>query len=155
MGKTVKRVYEGMFLVDSADASSNWDGVLAEINTVMERAGAEVLSMKKWDDRRLCFEMQGHKRGTYILTYFKVDGSAISGMERDVQLSEQLVRVLILKAEHMTKEDMEAATPLERAETEDSSGPGVEEEVVSRKTAVAVADDEDDDVDDDEDDDAE
>ncbi len=105
---TVKRLYEGMFLVDSAQAAAEWDGVLEAIRTVLDRAGAEIVSMKKWDECRLAYEIRGTSRGTYILTYFKADGQKIREIERDVQLSERIMRVIILNAESRGKEDISA-----------------------------------------------
>jgi len=105
-----------MFLVDSADATARWDEVEAAIQTVMERGGAEVISLQKWDERRLAYDIAGRKRGMYILCYFRAEPSVISGIERDVRLNELLLRVLVLKAEHITEEDMNSPTPAQRKE---------------------------------------
>jgi small subunit ribosomal protein S6 len=104
-------MYEGMFLVDSAAATSSWDEVEAELQRVFDRADAEVLNLQKWDDRRLCYDIAGHKRGTYILTYFNVDPDRISGIERDVKLNEKLLRVMILRADRIPESIREAPTP--------------------------------------------
>ena len=69
--------------------------------------------MKKWDDRKLAYEVQGKGRGTYILVYFQCDPARIHAIERDVQLSEQVLRVMILRTDRMSREDMEKATPAE------------------------------------------
>ena len=116
MKTVVKRLYEGMFLVDSALAASDWDGINAAIKTILEKAEAEIISIRKWNECRLAYEINRKSRGTYILTYFRVDGDKISGIERDVQLSEQLMRVLILNAEHMTQAEVEKETPATLAE---------------------------------------
>ena len=99
-----------MFLVDSAQAAADWDGLLEAIRTVLDRAGAEIVSMEKWDECRLAYEIKGTSRGTYILTYFKVDGQKIPEIERDVQLSERIMRVIILNAEDRGKEGITAST---------------------------------------------
>ena len=113
-----KKMYEGMFLVDSAKAASDWDGVNSAIKRVLDRAKAEIVSMKKWDDRKLAYNIRSVERGTYILCYFKADGEQIQGIEKAVQLSEKIIRVLILSTEQMTKEDMEKDTPAAKAEKE-------------------------------------
>lgn len=113
-----KKMYEGMFLVDSAKAASDWDGVNAAINKILEKAGAEIVSMRKWDDRRLAYDIKGTGRGTYLLYYFKVDGQEIQGIEKSVQLSEKIIRVLILSTEQMTTDDIEKDTPASKAEKE-------------------------------------
>jgi small subunit ribosomal protein S6 len=113
-----KRLYEGMFLVDSALAGADWDGVMTAIKRVLERADAEIVSIKKWDDRRLAYDVKHVSRGTYILTYFRTDGKNIQDIEKAVQLSERILRVLILTADYMTAEDMEKDTPATKAEKE-------------------------------------
>ena len=118
MSSSVVRKYEGMFLVDSALATGNWNGVVENIETVLKRANAEVLSLKKWDDRRLCYPVAGVSRGTYILTYFNADPSSISGIERDVQMSEEILRVLVLRGDIIPQEIVEAPTPLESGKKE-------------------------------------
>ena len=115
METVAKRLYEGMFLVDSGVATVDWQKVLDEIQRVLDRAGAEVVSLKKWDDRRMSYEINRKSRGTYILVYFNSDTDKISGIERDVQLSEILVRVLILRTDRMSEDDLKKATPLEAA----------------------------------------
>lgn len=113
-----KKLYEGMFLVDSAKAASDWDGVNAAINKILEKAEAEIVSMRKWDDRRLAYDIKRTGRGTYLLCYFKADGRKIQEIEKSVQLSEKIIRVLILSTEQMTKDDIEKDTPVTKAEKE-------------------------------------
>jgi small subunit ribosomal protein S6 len=112
----VKKLYEAMFLVDSAQAASDWDGVNKSIETILGRADAEIVSMRKWDERKLTYEIRGLSRGTYILCYFRADGTKIRDIERDVQLSERVIRVLILSAEVIDPEDIERDTPIMQAE---------------------------------------
>jgi small subunit ribosomal protein S6 len=116
--KTVakKKLYEGMFLVDSAEAGSDWDGVIGAIKKMLKRAEAEIVSIKKWDDRRLAYDIRHTARGTYILSYFSVDGKQIQGIEKAVQLSEKILRVLILSADHITAEDIDKDTPATKTE---------------------------------------
>ena len=112
------KLYEGMFLIDSSKAGADWDGIMAAIRTILEKAGAEIDSIKKWDDRRLAYEIKGKSRGTYILSYFRADGGRIQDIEKSVQLSEKIMRVLILSAEQLRPEDIEKDTPATKVENE-------------------------------------
>jgi small subunit ribosomal protein S6 len=104
------KLYEAMFLVDSAEATTDWDGVIATIKNILEKANAEIVSIRKWDDRKLAYEIHGKGKGTYILCYFKAAGSKLRDIERDIQLSERIMRALILCAEHKQAEDAEMST---------------------------------------------
>jgi small subunit ribosomal protein S6 len=106
-----KRLYEALFLVDSSEAAADWKGVNEHIKKVFERNDAEIVSIRKWDERPLAYEIMGKNRGTYILVYFNSPTGRIASIERDSQLSERIMRVLILRTDHATKEDMEKETP--------------------------------------------
>jgi small subunit ribosomal protein S6 len=112
-----------MFLVDSSLAGADWEGILSAIKTILEKVGAEIVSMVKWDDRRLAYDIKGKSRGTYILSYFKVDGERIKDIEHAVRLSEKIMRVLILSAERLSQEDMEKETPAMKQEKEAEERP--------------------------------
>ncbi len=86
-------------------AETSWDSISTATRKILEKAGAEIVSMKKWDERRLAYEINGKNRGTYILCYFYADGQKIRQIERDAQLSELILRVLILGTEGRSKEE--------------------------------------------------
>jgi len=110
------KLYEGLFLVDSADAAADWSGTIGAIEKVLSRAEAEVVSLKKWDERKLAYDIKGRGRGTYILSYFKCGPDKITSIERDVQLSEQIIRVMILTTDRMGEDDISKDTPAGMAE---------------------------------------
>ncbi|MBN1341178.1 MAG: 30S ribosomal protein S6 [Phycisphaerae bacterium] len=89
--------YEGMFLFDPS-AATQWETVENEVGRIMKRAGAELIGIEKWDERRLTFEIKHRKRACYALTYFKAPCSSITGIERDAQLSEMIIRLLVVSS---------------------------------------------------------
>jgi small subunit ribosomal protein S6 len=100
--------YEGLFLFPQAQAA-NLQAALDHLTQILSRAGAEVIGLRKWDERRLAYEIKGNKRGVYFLVYFRAAGSTLRAIERACNLSELLLRSLIIRADHMTQEQMEAA----------------------------------------------
>ena len=102
----VKKLYEVMFLIDSAEAAKDWDGIIELVTKMLNKIDAQILSLKKWDERPLAYSIKRCGRGTYILAYFKADGRKITELERDVLLSERVMRALILKTEHLTEENI-------------------------------------------------
>ena len=104
----MKRKYEAMFMFDPAVAT-DWDKIKAEVDRLMERAEAKVLLCGKWDERRLTYEIRGVKRAIYVLAYFEIEPSKVSILERDATLSELIVRCLLVRADHVTEEQMKEA----------------------------------------------
>lgn len=109
--------YEAMFLIGQSN-SADLAGVIQHINEILARGHAEVIAMRKWDERRLAYEIRGQKRGLYILVYFKADGPNVAHIERDCNLSERILRTLILRADHLTQEEMTSADARKELEVE-------------------------------------
>jgi small subunit ribosomal protein S6 len=102
------RVYEAMFVIDSGDAAV-WDEMTSHIANILTRQGAEIIGITRWDERKLAFPIAKRKRGTYVLAFFAMgDAGAIHEIETDCRLSEKILRVLVLKADHFTVLDMKA-----------------------------------------------
>ena len=91
------RMYEGLFLIDNAHANTEWDNVVKHIHDILQKNGAEILKTEKWGEKKLAYKIKGHKRGTYLLIHFNAKNSAITKVRRDFQLSDYIVRFLIVK----------------------------------------------------------
>jgi small subunit ribosomal protein S6 len=94
-----------MFLFDPTYAA-DFAKAESEIRRILDRAEAEVVFLRKFDERKLAYEIRGRKRGTYVLTYFRCDSSRVAAIDRDARLSEEVLRHLILSADDITPERM-------------------------------------------------
>ncbi len=92
----MSKLYEAMFIVDSAKAKEDYAKIEAECLGCLTRHGAEIVKAVKWDERRLSYEIKKIRRGTYILVHFNSDPGNIAKMERQCALNENILRVLLL-----------------------------------------------------------
>ena len=102
--------YEAMFLM-GPKGTAEPEAALAMCRGVIERHGGTINVLKKWDERKLAYELGGQKRGMYIISFFRALGTAVTGIERDVKLSEDILRVLVLRADHLNEQEMAAVEP--------------------------------------------
>jgi small subunit ribosomal protein S6 len=116
--------YEGMFLLDSAKAASAWDETVKHVHEILTKHDSEIVASRQWDERRLAYPIRGHKKGTYLLTYFRADGSKLKEIIADCHLSDVILRELILKVHPKLEENLvnQAMTSTPNAEPEDSAG---------------------------------
>lgn len=91
--------YEGMFVLDTSKTALNWDESVQQVHGILAKHHAEIVASRPWDERRLAYPIKGHKKGAYLLTFFRADGSAIKGIEDDCRLSDLILRDLIQKIE--------------------------------------------------------
>lgn len=105
---TAKRTYnyEIMFLIGQAQAADLAAAIEHLKEIIVTRGHGEILAIKKWDERRLAYEIRGQKRGMYILCYFASPTNKLGDIERAFNLSEVVLRTLLVKADHLTVEEM-------------------------------------------------
>ncbi len=109
MADTTPRLYEGMFLLNPAEMSGDIEGGIQHVREMLDRAEADVHALGRWDERKLAYPVMGQKRGVYLHTYFTVAPLQIVNIERDCNLSETVMRVMMLRAEHVGEVEMQAA----------------------------------------------
>jgi small subunit ribosomal protein S6 len=102
--------YEAMFLFGPS-AATDLEAAINTARSIIERHEGKILVIKKWDERKLAYEIRGQKRGTYIIAYFTAPGKAISAIEREVNLGEEILRVMVVKADHLNQDEMAAVEP--------------------------------------------
>lgn len=100
--------YEIMFLIGQSQ-TSDITGIIDHIKDIVATRGhGKILAMRKFDERRLAYEIRGQKRGLYILVYARCSGTDMSHIERDCNLSEKILRTLIVRKDDMTTEELQA-----------------------------------------------
>ena len=75
-------VYECMFLLDTNKVAGDVATATKQIHGILERNHAEVLVSRPWDERRLAYPINGHKKGLYYLTYFRTEAGNLINIER-------------------------------------------------------------------------
>jgi small subunit ribosomal protein S6 len=98
------RDYEGMFLLDNNAATADFEAAAKVVDHILEKNGASIVKKEKWDERKLSYEIRGHRRATYYLVYFKAPKSAVNEINRDTELSEGIVRHLIVGIDRPVEE---------------------------------------------------
>ncbi len=138
MEQTTK-TYEGMFLLD--EGQTNMEVACEPIRDVLGRSDAEILRITPWEERRLAYQIMGRKRGLYVLVYFKMDPQKVTEMEHDCRLNEKIIRMLILRRDHLTDKELNAETTITIALAKRASeeAPAPEEKPEASNEPVAEA----------------
>ena len=84
--------YEAMFLLDSAKAATAWEDTVKHVHDILTKHHSEIVASRQWDERRLAYPIGSHKKGTYLLTYFRTEGENLKEIVADCGLSDVIVR---------------------------------------------------------------
>jgi small subunit ribosomal protein S6 len=90
-------VYEAMFIFDSTRFARERTALPNEVEAAIKAAGGEVLVSRLWEERRLAYPINGQRKGTYWLYYFRGPGSIVSPLNRQWEIHESILRHLVLK----------------------------------------------------------
>ncbi len=94
-----EQVYEGMYILDSNRFGRDSERLSTQLSESITKAGGEVLVSRLWEERRLAYPIKGHRKGTYWLTYFRLDSGKLSDLQRECQLNDGIIRQLFLKVD--------------------------------------------------------
>jgi small subunit ribosomal protein S6 len=118
-----------MFLLDSTKAAAAWDETVKHVHDVLTKHSSQIVASRQWDERRLAYSIKGHKKGTFLLTYFKTEGTKLKEITADCHLSDLILRELILKVHPKLEEQLvnQAMTSSPSSEAEESSEEDLDE----------------------------
>jgi small subunit ribosomal protein S6 len=92
--------YEGMFLVDPTLHTADTEAVENTVKGLLEKHGAKIVQFDRWDERKLAYDINGHKRGIYLLTYFEMPGENVDAMQRETRIIECIMRQLVVRLDY-------------------------------------------------------
>ncbi|MBR8829272.1 MAG: 30S ribosomal protein S6 [Gomphosphaeria aponina SAG 52.96 = DSM 107014] len=63
----------------------------------LNQYGAQDLQIKVWGKRRLAYPIENFQDGIYVQMNYSADGKQVAPLERDMRLSEEIIRYLTIK----------------------------------------------------------
>ena len=94
-----QNVYECLFILDANRYARDPGGVSGGIPSMIENLGGEVLASRLWNEQKLAYPIKGQRKGTYWLTYFRLESGRVSEFQRACRLNDNVLRNLALKVE--------------------------------------------------------
>jgi small subunit ribosomal protein S6 len=88
-----------MVIFDPNKYAQDPGGLGGTIPDLVNRFGGEVLVSRLWQEQKLAYPIGSHKKGAYWLTYFRLDSSKLSELNRELRINEAIIRNMTLKVE--------------------------------------------------------
>lgn len=93
------RQYELAFIVRPDLDDEGVTEVVEKVSQHVKSIDGEVTSVDVWGRRALAYPIDNHRDGVYVLFQAKMSPSALSELERNLKLSEEIIRYLLIKVE--------------------------------------------------------
>jgi len=107
------RRYESMIVFRADLQEAGTKEQIERVRKLLEGQGAEIGGMHEWGLRELAYEIEKERRGFYLLVEYQSTSAAVSELERNLKLSDAVLRFVSVRQE---KDTPPAATVLPRDE---------------------------------------
>lgn len=91
--------YEVMYVIDTALEDSARTELINRFSELVTKNGGEVDRVDEWGKRRLAYAINYKTEGYYVLMYIKAPADLPREIERNLQISDSVLRYLVIRYE--------------------------------------------------------
>jgi small subunit ribosomal protein S6 len=121
------RRYELMLILRPDVADDKAQAVIDRTTRMVSTGGGQIVKVAPWGRRRLAYQIDRYREGSYHIVLFEAPAEVIAEVERGLQITEEVLRHLVTRVERPAKaarpdgsdEDVVDDTDLPSAEDEE------------------------------------
>jgi small subunit ribosomal protein S6 len=110
-------LYESVFIARQDISGPQVDALADQFTAIVTEQGGEVKKRESWGLRNLAFRIKKNRKGHYVLFNLDAPAAAVTEMERNMRLNEDILRYLTIRVEAL--EEGPSAVLLNRGRSED------------------------------------
>lgn len=92
-------IYETMYILRPDIIEEQVEQAITKYKEMLEEQGGHNIQVQNLGKRRLAYEIQRFREGTYIQMNYEGPGTQIAVLERAMRLSDEVIRYLTIKQE--------------------------------------------------------
>ena len=117
--KQAVRRYELMLVLKPDAPDERASAVIDRTTRYVVASGGQIVKVAPWGRRRLAYPIERYREGSYHIVVFESPAEAIAELERSLQITEDVLRYLVTRAEKPVKARRDAAATGEGDESEE------------------------------------
>ena len=90
-------VYECMMILDPNAYARDPGSAASGITEMIEQVGGTAIVSRLWNEQKLAYPIEGHRKGVYWLTYIQIESTDMPKFNRQCQLNDMIVRHMPIK----------------------------------------------------------
>ncbi|HUI19057.1 MAG TPA: 30S ribosomal protein S6 [Alphaproteobacteria bacterium] len=91
--------YESVFIARQDVSAAQVDGLTEGFAKIIQDQGGKVAKKEYWGLRNLAFRIKKNRKGHYVLFNLDAPAAAVKEMERNMRISEDIIRFLTVRVE--------------------------------------------------------
>ena len=93
------RQYELVYVMNPSAGEEAVNGLHAQVEEIITTRGGQIDKTDNWGRRRLAYEIDRHKEGTYVLELFSGTGEIVGELDRRLKVADNILRYLIVRVD--------------------------------------------------------
>ena len=93
------RTYELVYIVSPDATDEQIAGIHTQVEQTTQKLGGTLVKSDNWGRRKLAYEIQHHKEGTYVLEVLEGGGELMKELDRRLKVVDQVIRHLIVRVD--------------------------------------------------------
>jgi small subunit ribosomal protein S6 len=110
------RRYELMLVLQPDAAEDRAAAVIDRVTRQVVASGGQIVKVAPWGRRRLAYPIDRYRDGSYHILVFEAPPTVIDELERDLKISEEVLRHLVVKVERPVRARRDASAAADEAE---------------------------------------
>lgn len=139
------RQYELIYVIAPDVDDAGVADLHARVEGIVTAGGGQIDKTDNWGRRRLAYEIDRHKEGTYVLELFTGTGAIVAELDRRLKVADNVLRYLIVRVDEDLRKAARArgrrqAKRQQRQSTRDAAtAPEAEAPAAAAATEASVA----------------
>ncbi len=97
------RRYELMLILRPDVADDKAQAVIDRTTRQVSAGGGQIVKVAPWGRRRLAYQIDRYREGSYHIVLFEAPADALAELERGLQITEEVLRHLVTRVERPSK----------------------------------------------------
>jgi small subunit ribosomal protein S6 len=97
-----------MFIFNANAHARNTAATGKTVEDLIKSVDGEVLASRLWNEQKLAYPVNGHRKGAYWLAYARIESTKLAKFNRGCQLNDNVLRHLAIKLDPRLVEPMVA-----------------------------------------------
>ena len=93
------RQYELVYVMNPDAGEEAVNGLHARVEEIVTTRGGQIDKTDNWGRRRLAYEIDRHKEGTYVLELFSGPAELVAELDRRLKVADDILRYLIVRVD--------------------------------------------------------
>jgi len=91
--------YESVFIARQDISPQQVEALTEQFSNIIQENGGTVANTEYWGLKNLAYRIKKYRKGHYVLMNLDAPSDAVKEMERNIRLSEDIVRLLTIKVD--------------------------------------------------------